>query len=160
MLIYWWRFLSLLLTSLSLGMSFAHVLEMPVRLRWPATFWADVTTFHGLYDMFGRIGAVIDVSAIGACAILAVLVRARRPAFAFSLTAAIMLAIGLGLWFAQVSPMNAVMADWSTYVGAVAVDPVRQQWEFGHTTVAIAKLLAAAALFLSVLADTRQAPRA
>lgn len=160
MLIFWWRLLSLLLTALSLGMSFAHVLEMPVKLRWPPAFWADVTTFHGLYYLFGRIGSVIDVGAVLACAVLAVLVRRRRPAFAFSFTAAILLAIGLGLWFLLVAPMNAIMTGWTPGLSPSAIGTVRSQWEFGHAAVAVAKLVAIVALFLSVLADTRQAPRA
>ncbi|MGE0666683.1 MAG: hypothetical protein AB7O49_09005 [Sphingomonadales bacterium] len=159
-MVFWGRLSSLLLASLSLGMSFCHVLEMPVRLRWPPALWADVTTFHGLYYLFGRVGAAIDIGALLACAILAGLVRKRRPAFGLSLTAALMLAGALGLWFVLVSPMNAVMAGWRPGVGSAAVDAVRGQWELGHAVVAVAKLAGVLALFLSVLLDSRQAPGA
>jgi hypothetical protein len=154
MRLFWWRFLTLLLTSLSLGLSICHLFEMPVRMRWPAVLWADVTTFHGLYYVFGRIGAGIDIGAVGAAIVLAVLTRKRHPAFGFSLAAALLFAAGLGLWIVLVSPMNAVMATWRPGVTADVIEPVRRGWEFGHAAVAIAKLAGLAALFLAVLADT------
>lgn len=154
MRLFWWRFLTLLLASLSLGLSICHLFEMPVRMRWPAMLWADVTTFHGLYYVFGRLGAGIDIGAVVALGVLVALTRKRHPAFGFALAAALLFAAGLGLWIALVSPMNAVMATWRPDVTAAAIEPVRRGWEFGHAAVAVAKLAGLAALFVSVLADT------
>jgi hypothetical protein len=45
--------LVLTLAALSLGLSFAHVMEMPPRLSWAPRLWLDATTFGGLYAPSG-----------------------------------------------------------------------------------------------------------
>lgn len=60
-----WKFAALLITALSLGPSFAHVLEAPPRLEaWPPQLWIDATVFHGQYVVFGALGAPLDGGAM------------------------------------------------------------------------------------------------
>ncbi|HJS31055.1 MAG TPA: DUF1772 domain-containing protein, partial [Alphaproteobacteria bacterium] len=108
-----WRLLTLLLAALSMALSFGHLMEMPVRLTWEPVLWMATTNFGGLYYLFGTVGAVIDVSAIVAAAILCALTRRRRPSFHFTIVGALLMATGLGAWFAFVEPMNAIMATWT-----------------------------------------------
>ena len=64
------RLFTLLLAALSLGLSFCHLMEMPVRLRWEPELWMQTTNFGGLYFLFGRIGAAVsDTLPIGARAL-------------------------------------------------------------------------------------------
>jgi hypothetical protein len=147
------RLLAVLLAALSLGMSFAHVLEMPPRLRWAPELWMATTNFGGLYWLFGRVGGVIDVGAIAAAFILAYALRRERRAFRFSLSGALLLAAGLGLWAALVAPANAVMAGWVPATLPADFAAVRDRWEGGHTVVAIAKLAGFASLVLGLLLD-------
>jgi hypothetical protein len=126
-------------------------MEMPVRLRFPPDLWMRVTTVEGLYYLFGRIGAVIDVAAVILPFLLLAALRAEPRARGFTLAAALLMAAGLVLWFALVQPMNAVMATWQPPVVPSDFEAVRQQWEFGHFAIAVVKLAAFSALVLSVL---------
>ena len=59
------RLLVLFLAALSLGMSFSHLLELPVRRSWDQSLWIATTVHGNLYRMFGPSGpgAWIDVGA-------------------------------------------------------------------------------------------------
>ena len=145
-----------MLTALSLGMSFAHVLEMPPRLRWTPELWMATTNFGGLYWLFGRVGGVIDVGAVAAASVLAYALRRNhrnRPAFRCALSGALLFAAGLGLWAAVVAPANAVMAGWVPATLPVDFAAVRARWEGGHAAVAVAKLAGFASLVLGLLLD-------
>ena len=147
------RLLAVLLAALSLGMSFAHVLEMPPRLRWTRELWMATTNFGGLYWLFGRVGGVIEVGAIAAAFVLAHAMRRERRAFRFALSGALLLAAGLGLWAVLVAPANAVMAGWVPERLPPDFAAVRGRWEGGHAAVAVAKLAGFASLVLGLLLD-------
>ncbi len=91
------RYLSLLLVALTLGMTFAHVMEIPGKLRLDGTTWLAVQ--HNLYVAFGVAGAAIEVLAILSTWILLLMVRGRRPAVWWTLAAAIAVTAGLADWF-------------------------------------------------------------
>lgn len=152
------RFIALLLVASSMGLSFCHLMEMPPRLRWEAGLWMAATNFGGLYHLFGRIGAVIDVGAVVTAAALAFLVRTRRPAFHFALAAAGLMALSLAVWFAFVAPMNRIMAAWTPGVVPPDFASVRDQWEYSHAVIAGIKMAGFASLALSVLVETRPQP--
>src|SRR5258706_12426505 len=78
MFLYFWCVLSLTLAGLLMGTSFAHVLEMPAKLRYDGPLWLQAQ--HSLYRVYGSIGGAIEVAAIVAAAILAVVLRDWRPA--------------------------------------------------------------------------------
>lgn len=153
-----WRLVTLLLAALSMALSFCHLMEMPVRLSWEPALWMETTNFGGLYYLFGRIGAAIDVSAILATAVLVFMTRHRRLSFALTIAGAVLMAAGLATWFGFVAPMNAIMAGWTA--GAVPSDfvEVRNQWEYSHAAIAAIKIGGLAALLLSVLVDTAGHP--
>src|SRR5262249_58634594 len=76
------RLVAILLAALTLGMGFCHLLQLPSRMGWDQYLWVGSTVQGGLYNLFGSIGAVIDVAAVIALAVLAYLVRAHsRPGF-------------------------------------------------------------------------------
>ena len=149
-----WRLLTLLLVALSMALSFCHLMEMPVRLSWEPALWMETTNFGGLYYLFGRVGAAIDVSAIVAAAVLVFLTRQWRPSFQLTIAGALLMAAGLAAWFGFVAPMNAIMAGWTA--GTVPGDfiEVRNQWEYSHAAIAAIKIAGLAALLLSVLVET------
>jgi hypothetical protein len=149
-----WRLLTVMLAALSMALSFCHLMEMPVRLSWEPTLWMQTTNFGGLYYLFGRIGAVIDISAIVAAAVLVFLTRHRRPSFHLTMAGAALMAVGLAVWFSLVAPMNAIMAAWTADTVPHDFVAVRNQWEHSHATIAAIKIAGLAALLLSVLVDT------
>ena len=109
----------------------------------------------GLYSLFGSVGAIIDILTVITLALLTYLVREhRRPGVRLALTAALLFAIGLLLWWVLVYPVNVELAKWVN--GPVPSDwtTYRSRWEWGHATISLFELLGFAALIASVLADT------
>lgn len=150
-----WRFVTLLLAALSLGLSFCHVLEMPARRGWDASLWVATTVHGNLYRYFGPqgVGPWIVIGSILGAAVLAFLVRGR-PAFGWALAGAVCLAASNAVWWAAVFPANLELANWLT--GPVPDDWARwrDRWEFGHAAVALVTLFGFSALVLSVLVET------
>jgi hypothetical protein len=105
MAVYLASIVSLVLAALSLGPSYAHVLEALPRLTvWPAELWRDATVFHRQFEWYALIGAPVDVAAIIAAVALAFLVRDRKPMFRPAVVGAACLAAGLASWFGLSRP--------------------------------------------------------
>lgn len=151
-----WRFLTLLLSALGLTLGAAHALELPPKMGYDAQLYAAVTS--SLYQLFGSVGAVVQVGSILSAAILTVLVR-RRPAFRLTLLGTLCLAVSLVLWTILVAPVN---AEWlqvmQTAPHAVpeAYVRLRPRWEYGHLAAFAAWLAGYALLLLSVLTTARR----
>jgi len=147
-----WRFVTLLLVALTVGLSFAHTLEMPAKLEYDGTLY--VTLQQTLYRWWGPpfVGAFLEPGAVLATAVLAVLAWRRRRGFALTFGATILsLAAFPVVFFLLVEPANAVFrpavptappADWMR---------LRAQWEFGHATRFALHLAAFAALLAAPL---------
>jgi hypothetical protein len=55
-----WHFVTLMLTALSMGMAFCHLMEMLPRLKYAPALWSWVTNIEGTYRLFGPpVGASI-----------------------------------------------------------------------------------------------------
>lgn len=151
-----WRFLTLLLSALGLTLGAAHALELPPKMGYDAQLYAAVTS--SLYQLFGSVGAVVQVGSVLAAAILTILVR-RRPAFRLTLLGTLCLALSLVLWAILVAPVN---AEWlqvmQTAPHAVpeAYVRLRPRWEYGHLAAFVAWLAGYTLLLLSVLATPRR----
>jgi hypothetical protein len=88
--VYLAAFASLVLAGLSLGPSFAHVLEAPPRLSvWSPELWREATVFQGQFALFAKVGAPLDVASILVVFLLAYLLANERPAFWFALAGAV-----------------------------------------------------------------------
>jgi hypothetical protein len=140
MILYAANVICLVLAALSLGPSYADVLEALPRLTvWPPELWRDATVFHRQLEWYALIGAPIDVAAIIAAFTLALLVRELRPKFWLVVAGAACLAAGLAAWFAIVAPANAVLATWKPGPIPADFDTIRTRWETGHMIVAALK---------------------
>ncbi len=149
------RFIAVLLAALTLGMGFCHLMQLPSRLGWDQYLWVGSTVQGGLYSLFGSIGAVIFVATVIVLALNAYFVREHgRPGFRLALTAAVLFALALVLWWVLVYPVNAELAKWVN--GPVPADwtSYRARWEWGHAIISLAELLGFASLIGAVLADT------
>lgn len=151
-----WRFLTLLLSALGLTLGAAHALELPPRMAYDAQLYAAVTST--LYQLFGSVGAVVQVGSLLAAAILTAMVR-RLPAFRLTLLGTLGLALSLVLWALLVAPVN---AEWlqvmQTAPQAVpeAYVRLRPRWEYGHLAAFAAWLAGYSLLLLSVLTAPRR----
>jgi uncharacterized membrane protein len=153
-LIQTWRFIALMLTSLSLSLSMAHLLELPQRIKFERQLWVDVTVFQNVYRLFGSVGAVFEIGAILAAIVLAFLVHKRRSAFYWTLGGAVLLIIAFASWLLFVAPMNAEFARWLTNPIPADWTQYRNQWEYTHAINAIIKLFGFGLLVLSVLTES------
>jgi len=144
---------SLLIGALSLGASFAHVLEAAPRLSdWSPELWREATVFNRQFAFFAIVGAPLDLAAILVAGLLAYLVAGERPAFWFALAGAGLMALALCAWFAVVAPANAVLATWQPGPIPAEFEATRLRWEIGHMIVAALKLLGFGSLCIALLA--------
>ncbi|HJS85693.1 MAG TPA: hypothetical protein VJ779_09545, partial [Acetobacteraceae bacterium] len=118
---------------LTLGLSFAHVLEFPGKLQLEGAEWLMVQ--HHLYVGFGTVGAAIEVLAIVLAWILALRLRGR-PESRAALGAAVATTIGLIEWALVVAPMNARLNGWTAATLPPDWIAVRNRWEAGHAVQA------------------------
>lgn len=133
---------TLAIAALSLGPSFAHLLEAAPRLtRWPPELWRETTVFNGQFVWFAIVGAPLDLLAILMPAISAFLLRADRTAFRLAIAGCGFYTLSLAVWLAWVNPANTVLASWTP--GPIPQDfaSVQWRWETGHWAVAAAKFV-------------------
>lgn len=149
-----WRFITLILTSLSLSLSMAHLLELPQRMQFDHQLWVRVTVFENVYRLFGSVGAAFEITAILTAIVLVFLVRRRGSTFYWTLGGAILLVLAFVSWIVFVAPMNAEFARW--LVNPVPADwtRYRDQWEYAHAINALIKIIGLSFLVISVLVET------
>ncbi|WP_353645782.1 DUF1772 domain-containing protein [Mesorhizobium sp. WSM2239] len=151
-----WSVLTATIAALSLGPSFAHVLESLPRLtQWSPELWREATVFNAQFWLFAAVGAPLDLSALAFPAILAFMLRRNRPAFYFAIAAALLYAASLAAWFLLVAPANSVLATWSPGPIPENFDAIRLRWETGHMAVAAIKLVGFVMIALTLVSIRR-----
>ena len=158
MLLRTWRFLTIILVSLSMAMAFCHLLQLPPRMSYDGAQW--VSTIQSLYQLFGTVGAFIEVGALLFATVLLLAVWRRRPAFQWTLFGAVCLLAAHVAWWMFIAPANSVISTWTP--DTLPADWIwwRSQWEYTHATRAILEILGLSALVLSILIETpKQHPR-
>jgi hypothetical protein len=122
----------MLLSGLTMGLTFAHVLELPQRLRYDAELWFALTRPNALYRYFGVVGGPIEVAAVLGTIMLAVVLRHQRSSNHLAAAAAVFHSAALAAWVTIVAPANAAMGEW----GSRGIPPDWQtwqiRWESGH----------------------------
>ena len=152
-----WSVLTAAIAALSLGPSFAHLLESLPRLtQWSPELWREATVFNAQFRLFAVVGAPLDLSAIAFPAILAFMLRRDRPAFYFAIAAALLYAASLASWFMLVAPANAELATWTPGPVPQDFDAVRLRWETGHMAVAAIKLVGFVMVALTLVSIRRK----
>lgn len=144
------RFLTLMLTALTMGMAFGHVLEMPAKLAYMAPQWLLMQ--QTLYGNFRVFGALIDASAV-ICA-LTLALRVRQPAFAWTLVATLLLVVAYATWWVAVVPLNAQIAQYTPHILPPDWTQLRLRWEYAHAMRFALQAAALAALLVSLLVET------
>ena len=122
--------LSLLLVALTMGLEFAHTLELGPKLNYPPELYLRLNT--SLYAWFGPPpGAAIWLGAILATGVATWLLR-RRRGWLLTGTALALQVVALAHYFARVEPVNVRFR--ALPAGQVPSDftALRTQWEYGH----------------------------
>jgi hypothetical protein len=109
MLIRSWRFVTILLVALLMGLAFAHVLERPAKMQYDATLY--ITLQKTLYVAWGppNVGGILEPAAILATISLAFILRKSKRPFWITLSsgAALLLAFPV-VFYVFVAPANEV----------------------------------------------------
>jgi len=151
-------FAGLVLVTLIFGLAFAHVMELPGKLRLDGPTWLIVQ--QNLYIGFGPLAAVVEPVGVIVAWVLAWKLR-RRRGFAIAVSAALCVSVGLVEWALVVAPMNARLNAWTTATLPPDWTACRDQWEFGHALHAMlfgAAFCLLASLSPGVAATTRLSP--
>jgi hypothetical protein len=150
-----WDAFTLILVALNMGAAFAHVMELPGKMRLAAP---DYLKVQGIYRAFGPIGRFLEPGSVLAAALMTLGAR-RRPAFPLSLVGTTLLGTALGAWLAFVSPMNARMENWLTTSIPQDWTATRDQWEYAHATRFALQAAGFAALLLAALSEAEHTPK-
>jgi hypothetical protein len=144
--------LTLLLVALTMGLLFAHTLELGPKLGYPPELYLRLNT--SLYAWFGPpLGAAIWTGAIIATGVLTALLR-RAPGRLLTGTAFALQLVAFVNYFTRVEPVNDRFR--ALVPGQVPEDfgALRAQWEYGH---AMGFALFAVSFVLLVIALVRRA---
>jgi len=157
MLIKVWRFLTILLVALLLGLAFAHVLERPAKMQYDAALY--ITLQKTLYVAWGppNVGGILEPAAILATISLAVVLRKNKHALLLTLGAGLALLLAFPVvFYIWVAPANEVFL--SAPPGSIPAnwEEMRASWETGHTIRFVLQLAALSVLVVSVLFETRE----
>lgn len=144
-------FAAVLLTALTMGLEFAHVLEWPQKQHYSGSLYVRLQ--ESLYIWFGNLGGLLYVSAVAVTVVLAVLVRRQSGRRGVIGTAAALQVVGLITFLTVVYPVNLRLPVNS--VGTVPSDwtGLRDRWELGHT---VGFVLFAASFVLLLVPLVRQ----
>jgi hypothetical protein len=153
MLVKIWRLVTVILIGLSMGPVLCHLLEMPAKLAYEGSLWLRL--LHTLYPpAFGTVGAFFEVGAVVTAVALAFLVRQRRPAFGWTLLAALSLVTAHAAFWIWIAPVNATMAPLTPETLPADWMRLRDQWEYTHAARALLQIIAFGALVFSILVET------
>ena len=145
------RFLTIMLTALSLGAAFAHLLEMPGKFTYEGTLWLYL--LQTLYPTFGRVSGICEIGAVVAAVALVVAIRKRQKAFRWALLAASCLVATHAVFWIWIAPVNAVLVPLSPETLPPDWERLRDQWEFAHASRAILQIVGLGALVISILVE-------
>jgi hypothetical protein len=152
MLIRTLRFGVIMLTAISMATAFAHLLEMPAKLKFDSSKW--LALLQTLYPpAFGPIGGVAEVGAVVGIVLLAFVVRRRRAAFRWTLLAAVCLISAHVCFWILVAPVNAAMLPLTPETLPPDWTRLRDQWEYTHAARAVLQIMALGGLVVSLLVE-------
>jgi hypothetical protein len=145
-----WCLVSLVLAGLLMGTSFAHTLEMPAKLRYDGPQWLHVQ--HTLYPAYASVGGIIELAAIIAAAVLAVVLRDWRPALVAALAGTACLVVAfVFVWLMVTNRVNARTAEWTADTLPADWESWRKRWEVSHVVRFLLHLAGFALLVLATL---------
>ena len=129
-------FLAPVLTALALAPGGAHLLELPNKM---ALGEAEYFTVQQIYRGWALLGVLLFAT-LAANLLLAMLLRRRGAAFWLALTAFLLVAANLAIFFIWTFPANQATSNWT--VAPPNWEALRAQWEYSHAVNAAVMFLA------------------
>jgi hypothetical protein len=129
-------FASIILVAISMAATWAHLLEMPAKLRLSRS---DYFMVQQIYRGWAWLGVFI-VAALASTSSLAVLTRADRMMAAATAAATACIGLALVVFFSYTFPANQATVNWTSIPENWSM--LRRQWEYAHAVEALLYLFA------------------
>ena len=139
------QFLAVVLTALALVPAGAHLAELPNKIGLDQEAYFIVQNIYAGWALFG----IALFGALAANLALAIMVRRQRAPFWLSLSAFLLVAATLAVFFIWTYPANQATSNWT--VVPANWQQLRTTWEYAHATNAVLTFLALCAVTWSVL---------
>jgi hypothetical protein len=136
-----------MLLAIALGGGFAHLFELPHKMRLGRE---EYLTVQQIYRGWALLGIPI-FGALGATTWLAVLERRRPRVFGLTLAAALAIAASLVVFFTFTYPANQATANWTMLPDDW--EALRRRWEYAHAVGALLTYAALGSIAASLLVD-------
>jgi hypothetical protein len=140
------QFLAIVLTALALVPAGAHLAELPNKIGLDQEAYFIVQGIYRGWALFG----IALFGALFANLALAIFVRRQRAPFWLALSAFVLVAATLVIFFTWTYPANQATSNWT--VVPANWQQLRTRWEYAHVTNAVLTFLALCAVTWSVLA--------
>lgn len=152
MLLKFWFLLTLLLSALLLGTTFAHVLEILAKRSYDASLWTHLQ--QTLYWAFAWIGGPVELAAILSSGALAFLLRGSATSFWLVATATGCLALAFFvIWIFITNAANTEILKWTDQSIPADWETWRRQWDLSHAARFVLHFAAFLALAGALLAN-------
>lgn len=154
-MLFFWRFMTIVIAALGLTMTSAHVLEMPQKMAYSPEIYTAVNT--SLYKYFAIIGGAYQIGGILLAAVTTAFLRHRNATtFRWSIAGFLLLLLSFVSWLLLVQPVNreigTALASAPDTVAALWMR-LRDRWEYGHAVGFVFHLLGFGALTFSLVHD-------
>ncbi len=120
---------SLLLTALLLGTTFAHVLEISAKRQMDAMLWT--TLQQRLYRSFATVGGTVEIGAVLSTAALTWLLSGKARVVGAGALGCLIVAFA-GVWIGIVLPVNREVLHWDPARVPSNWSTWRRRWDRGH----------------------------
>ena len=139
------QFLAIVFTALALVPGGAHLFELPNKIGLTEAEYFVVQSIYRGWALFG----IVLFGALAANLALAIMVRRQPAPFWLALTALLLVAATLAIFFTWTYPANQATINWT--VVPADWQELRLQWEYAHAANAVLTFLAFCAVTWSVL---------
>ncbi|WP_310395613.1 hypothetical protein [Hymenobacter sp.] len=143
------RFVSLFLMGLDVGLSFSHVLQWPIKVRYGPALYVAVQ--QSLYSNYGPAASAYELAAMAAALAWLWLVRHRPREFGRTRLGVLCIGAMLAVFLLRIRPLNAQQAAWTVRRLPANWHVVRDQWQLWHAIRVGVAALGWAALLAAAL---------
>ena len=143
------RLVAIILTALAMAAGFAHLFELPNKIRLPREAYLTVQQIYRGWALLG----IVVVGALASTLALAIMVREQRRMFIGALVALSCLVGTQIIFWVFTYPVNQATNNWT--VAPENWQEMRARWEYSHAVAACLDLVALIALVWSGLPPQR-----
>ncbi len=146
--------LGFVFAALGLGLTVAHILEIPGKRQLSGPEW--LTVQHTFYGGFAIVGGIAELGGLVVSLALVAIERQRRARVWWPLISAIGFAGMLGAFAFGNRPLNAQIASWTATTLPADWTAVRDRWDTAHTISGVFAAVAFFSLLAGALVDPRE----